>query len=172
MEAKNRKLEQYVINQFNHFSRVTGYAVKVSFNDQDAWDTQVTIDIEGIDDCMMSRKRHLKRLQSLCSKLRTRYPDEFICVNNTYEKPLTPQQQAFRTATFHNRSSIEQSGMCGCYYCQTIFPAAEIGPEDYCDEGTTACCPHCGMDTVYGDASDVELTQEKLKKLHRHWFDS
>lgn len=89
---------------------------------------------------------------------------------NTKEKILTPGQQAFRDATFHNRESIEQSKMCGCYSCECIFPASEITEDNYVDNGTTACCPKCGMDAVYGDASGIELTPERLKKLHRKWF--
>ena len=88
----------------------------------------------------------------------------------TKQITLKTTQISFHDATFHNRKSIEQSNRCGCYFCGRIFLSSEITDANYCDQGTTACCPHCGMDTVYGDASGIELSPERLKKFHRKWF--
>lgn len=170
-EKHNSEFMQYVRSQFNHFSKVTGYATEVSFNfDEDFDYMSINAKVAGLDLRDSKRKRHYKRLDSLYKKIRKRCPSCCLGITNTRPKPLTPEQQQFRDATFHNRESIEKSTMCGCYYCRQIFPASEIKADNYIDGGTTACCPYCDMDSVYGDASGIPLTPEKLKKLSRRWF--
>ena len=172
MEKYIQKVEAYITAQFNHFSKVTGYTAKVEFDvtpDEEDPDIDVSVEIDGLEWSQVSHKHHAKRLYHLCEKIEKKYGVS-VDVTNTKEKPLTPEQQAFHDATTHNRESIERSKMCGCYYCESIFPVTELTDDNYVDGGTTACCPHCDMDTVYGDASGIELTPEKLKKLHRRWF--
>lgn len=205
MKVNLKKKGKYIVDQFRHFSKVTGYPVKVHLGISEeeeeekkqkselikkiieeyggtlACTTTITIEIDGIGRYDMLRKKHLKRLNSLCEKLESKYENLSIMVENTAEEysedfedmedqSLTPDQQVFYDATTHNRESIERSKMCGCYYCEYIFPASEITDDNYTDQGSTACCPHCDMDTVYGDASGVELTPKHLKKLHCKWF--
>ena len=174
MEKYIQKVKAYITGQFNHFSRVTGYTTSVSFieddYDEEYYGIYASVKINGLDRSEDSHKHHSKRLLHLCEKIEKRYGDVDVHIENTCPKPLTPQQQAFHDATTHNRESIERSKMCGCYYCEYIFPSSEITDDNYIDNGTTACCPNCDMDTVYGDASGIELTPEHLAKLHRKWF--
>ena len=171
MEEYIQKVKSYITGQFNHFSKVTGYTTKVEFEvtSDEAPYVDVSVKIDGLGWSQVSHKHHSKRLYHLCEKIEKKYGVS-VDVINTKEKPLTPEQQAFHDATTHNRESIERSKRCGCYYCGYIFPASEITDDNYIDEGTTACCPNCDMDTVYGDASGIQLTPEHLKKLHRKWF--
>ena len=204
MKIDLKKKGQYIIDQFRHFSNVSGYPVKVDLGIGAADEaeqrqksesiqdlikeyggtvtsyTTVEVEIDGIGRWEMQRKKHAKRLDALCDKLERKFDNFSIMVENTAEyyddeeemeeEPLTPEEQAFHDATTHNRESIEKSKMCGCYYCEYIFPSSEITDDNYIDEGTTACCPNCDMDTVYGDASGIELSPEHLKQLHRKWF--
>jgi hypothetical protein len=34
----------------------------------------------------------------------------------------------------------------------------------------TAMCPRCGIDSVIGSASGIDLTPEFLRKMHDFWF--
>ncbi|HEY7403945.1 MAG TPA: cytoplasmic protein [Candidatus Angelobacter sp.] len=68
-----------------------------------------------------------------------------------------------------NRCEIERSKLCGCFYCLLIFPATEVG-NNYLAVEDTAMCPRCGIDSVIGSASGIDLTPEFLRKMHDFWF--
>lgn len=68
-----------------------------------------------------------------------------------------------------NRKAIEKSKKCGCFYCLKIFEPDEI--ENWLSEGDgTALCPFCGTDSVIGDSSGFEISEEFLAKMKKHWF--
>ena len=67
-----------------------------------------------------------------------------------------------------HRDEIERSQQCGCFNCCLVFDAKEI--VDYIDGGETALCPHCGTDSVIGDASGIALTPQFLQAMSRRWF--
>ena len=46
----------------------------------------------------------------------------------------------------YNKKDIQQSDTCGCFYCKNIFYAGDI--TEWTDNGETAICPHCGVDSV------------------------
>ena len=80
--------------------------------------------------------------------------------------------EAHKVSSNH-REQIEQSDLCGCFYCLSIYPPSEI--LDWCDEShdlvaVTALCPKCGIDSVIGSASGYPVTKEFLKKMTTHWF--
>lgn len=72
----------------------------------------------------------------------------------------------------NHRTEIMQSDLCGCFYCRHTFPPDEI--LEWIDEhdgvGTTALCPHCGIDSVLGSASGLRLTPEFLDLMQRRYF--
>ena len=74
--------------------------------------------------------------------------------------------------SYGNRDEIERSKMCGCYYCERIFPASLIRYSYYTDFGRTATCPFCGIDAVIGDASGVPINKKLLKEMYHNSFDS
>jgi hypothetical protein len=70
--------------------------------------------------------------------------------------------------SIHHRAELEQSTICGCFYCSAIFSPSEI--TEWIDDGQTALCPQCPVDAVLGSASGYPITSEFLKKMHDKWF--
>jgi len=56
----------------------------------------------------------------------------------------------------------------GAFYCLEVFPPSEI--EDWTDDGDTALCPKCGIDSVLGSISGYPIERQFLKKMHDQWF--
>jgi hypothetical protein len=71
-----------------------------------------------------------------------------------------------------HRAEVLASRRCGCFYCGGIFPPSEI--KDWIDpigeEGKTALCAKCGIDSVIGDRSGFPITPEFLERMNRYWF--
>ena len=85
---------------------------------------------------------------------------------------LTRLEAAHRCSSIH-RVEVLSSQKCGCFYCNSIFPPAEISEwvdENASGEGQTALCPKCGIDAVIGDRSGVPLTAEFLDLMRQKWF--
>ncbi|EHK2857726.1 cytoplasmic protein [Vibrio parahaemolyticus] len=78
----------------------------------------------------------------------------------------------------NHRKEIEQSKICGCFYCLSMFKPNEI--VDWCDVyadeigglkyGHTALCPKCSIDSVLGSASGYPITREFLSHMKGRWF--
>jgi len=66
----------------------------------------------------------------------------------------------------------------GCFYCCAIFAASEIadwvdGPfveTESLDDGVTALCPKCGIDSVIPGRPRVQLSAALLTEMRAHWF--
>jgi hypothetical protein len=67
-----------------------------------------------------------------------------------------------------NRSTLKKSDLCGCFYCLEVFSPSEI--QEWTDDGDTALCPKCGIDSVIGSVSGYSIQREFLSKMHDHWF--
>jgi len=84
--------------------------------------------------------------------------------------------EAIRDAHTHSskhRAEIETSSVCGCFYCCSTFPPAEIQDwvdADENDIGKTALCPRCGIDSVIGSSSGFLIEVEFLSAMKAHWF--
>ncbi len=74
--------------------------------------------------------------------------------------------------SFENKHQILVSKMAGCFYCKRIYPTSDITEDDYTQDKNdeTVLCPHCGIDSVIGDASGYELSVEFLEAMHKLWF--
>jgi hypothetical protein len=68
-----------------------------------------------------------------------------------------------------NRAEIAASELCGCFYCLATFPPDQV--QEWCDDGQTALCPRCGIDSVIGSASGSPITMEFLSEMHHDRFD-
>lgn len=68
----------------------------------------------------------------------------------------------------HHRAELEESEICGCFYCLEIYPPKEI--QEWIDDEITAQCPHCGIDSVIGMKSGYPITVEFLQKMKNRWF--
>ena len=79
--------------------------------------------------------------------------------------------QAHKHSSYH-REEIQNSEICGCFYCLAIFRPQFI--EEWIDEkdgiGQTALCPKCGIDSVIGSRSGFPINQAFLQKMHQKWF--
>lgn len=67
-----------------------------------------------------------------------------------------------------NRSEIQKSNLCGCFYCLKVFSAIEV--TEWAGDNKTAICPNCGIDSVIGDTVGFVLTRHFLEDVHKHWF--
>lgn len=77
--------------------------------------------------------------------------------------------------SFNNKTELDQSSVCHCFYCKGEFSPGDIkdwvvrpnkgNPEE------TALCPKCGIDSVIGDASGYEMTEPLLNAMHEFWFE-
>lgn len=70
--------------------------------------------------------------------------------------------------SMYNRSMLEEDSLCGCFHCRKIFSPMEI--TNWCDQGKTALCPHCGIDSVIAESAGYPLTAEFLEEMHARWF--
>jgi hypothetical protein len=79
--------------------------------------------------------------------------------------------QAHKHSSYH-RDEIQNSEICGCFYCFAVFKPDAI--ENWVDErdgiGQTPLCPMCGIDAVIGSRSGFLINEVFLKKMHQHWF--
>ncbi len=77
----------------------------------------------------------------------------------------------------HHRPLLEQSSQAGCMHCGATFEPSEIR-EWVCDgvgsepseEGETARCPRCGVESVLPSAAPVTLDPRLLSALQSYWF--
>ena len=71
-------------------------------------------------------------------------------------------------SSIYNKKELSGEKVCGCYYCLSIFSASEI--EEWVDDGQTAICPHCGIDSVISDTPNRPINKRLLKKMKRVFF--
>jgi hypothetical protein len=65
--------------------------------------------------------------------------------------------------------ALNQSDLCGCFYCEATFSPEEI--REYTDRGQTALCPRCCIDSVIPSAAGYALTPQFLSAMEKYWFD-
>ena len=67
-----------------------------------------------------------------------------------------------------NREQLSKSKKCGYFYCLKIFEPKLI--VDWCDNGQTAICPFCGIDSIIYDNKTYPVSSELLEQMKRYWF--
>lgn len=93
-----------------------------------------------------------------------------------HKSRIAKYPEAIREAHKHSsshRKVIEESDICGCFYCCSTFSPDEI--KDWVDEnndgiGQCALCPRCGIDSVIGSFSGFPINEEFLKEMNHYWF--
>lgn len=80
------------------------------------------------------------------------------------------EAQRYRAAAFANRESISKSSTCVCYHCLCRFSANAVDNwiEDIKDD--TAICPACGIDSVLGDATGLDLSDAVILQVSKKSF--
>lgn len=76
--------------------------------------------------------------------------------------------EAAHDRSYRNRPVIERSTLCGCFHCLGTYPPTQV--IEWVRACETAICPHCGIDSVIGDASGLPVTKEFLDQMHERWF--
>ena len=93
------------------------------------------------------------------------------CMVKLVPRRPEPDEDRLKAAHRHcrlNRVELQSSDLCGCFYCFAIFAPAEIS--EWIDDGETALCPKCPVDSVIGSASGFPITPEFLHRMHDKWF--
>ena len=81
----------------------------------------------------------------------------------------TEQLKAAHKHASRNRDAISRSDLCGCFYCEAVYPAAAVEKYTYPED---ALCPKCGIDSVLADADNAEHVHKAfLKAMYEHWFE-
>ena len=65
-----------------------------------------------------------------------------------------------------NRESLSKVTDCTCYHCLNTFETQAI--TEWCDEGLTALCPNCGVDSII-PGKDYE--ENFLIEASNYWFE-
>lgn len=76
----------------------------------------------------------------------------------------------YRLHSVDNEIEIVKSQRCGCYFCHSIFSARSVKDWLSDERGVSAICPECGMDTVLGDASGIQIDKQLLKNMSKQYF--
>jgi len=84
-------------------------------------------------------------------------------------KPITLGAYLLPKHMHHNRTEIQGGELCGCIFCQQIFPRSEI--RRWVGGGSTAMCPRCDTASVVGSGAGFELTPELLHRAHQLLFE-
>ena len=80
--------------------------------------------------------------------------------------PAFEELKKIHNHSFKNKEELQKSKKCACFHCFKVFPVEEI--EMYLPEKDgieTALCPYCVCDTIIGDASGYELTDDLIDVL-------
>jgi hypothetical protein len=64
----------------------------------------------------------------------------------------------------NNKSAIKDKE-CVCFYCFEVFKGDTV--VDFLDNGKTARCPHCGVDSVLPNVID----KDTLTKFNKYSFE-
>lgn len=76
-------------------------------------------------------------------------------------------EDAHKFSSLH-RDLVDQSETCGCFYCLEVFKSTEI--HEWIDNKQTAMCPHCGIDSVIPDITNLLKEEKFLEQMSKHWF--
>lgn len=68
----------------------------------------------------------------------------------------------------NHKKYIEKSKICGCFYCLFMFNSTDI--TEWIDDGQTALCPKCSIDSVLPDSCGLGISLDFLIDMHYKWF--
>lgn len=81
----------------------------------------------------------------------------------------TAELRAAHRHSSRHREALGASDRCGCFYCLSTYDSSEI--VEWVDDGDTAICPRCGIDSVIGSASGLPVgDREFLRAMKALWF--
>jgi hypothetical protein len=84
---------------------------------------------------------------------------------------FSPNQEdviaAHKHSSFHKKQ-LQKEQVSGCFCCCKTFSSKKL--EFYYDDGQTAYCPCCYIDSVIGESSGYEITEEFLIAMEDYYF--
>lgn len=72
--------------------------------------------------------------------------------------------------TTNNDIEILNSEKCSCLFCRHTYDARKIQDWINDEQGVTAICPECGMDSVVGDASGFVFDHDSLREINLAFY--
>jgi hypothetical protein len=84
-------------------------------------------------------------------------------------KPDNPTLDEAHLRSLNNRQVLAGGGKCGCFHCLATFDADQV--TEWVDEGSTALCPRCHIDTVLSARAD-SIDQMFLRRMRDFYFES
>lgn len=81
-----------------------------------------------------------------------------------------PKLETLIEHSTNNDLEILQSHKCSCLFCRHTIDAREVQDWVSDENGVSAICPECGMDTLIGDASGLTFTKEELREINMKYF--
>lgn len=78
--------------------------------------------------------------------------------------------KALHKLCFQNEHLIRDAEQAGCFCCLEVFPTSGIDQWLPDQLSQTACCPHCGVDSVLADDENVKLSHDLLKQMQTRYF--
>ena len=94
-------------------------------------------------------------------------PETTVSVDRHGSAKFRPAQDP-HTHTALNRRELESSTKCGCFSCGAIYHPTEITA--WADNGQTAICPKCEVDSVIAEQDGIKITKEFLQEMYEKWF--
>ena len=72
--------------------------------------------------------------------------------------------------SFGNEQRLRLACAAGCFSCLKTYSTNTI--DEWIDDKSirTACCPHCGVDSVLADKQGIELNSALLKQMRDRYF--
>lgn len=84
----------------------------------------------------------------------------------SYEKKS--QLERLHAYSSYNKELVGLADKCYCFYCKESMASGEI--VDYADEGQTAICPKCGIDSIIPDSIPEPLDEDIISEMNAYWF--
>lgn len=148
---------------------VCGKSIFNKENDYDickhcGWENEDDFDGGGAND--LSLLEHQKRYQDYMEL----NPHYIWKIHGFPELTIKEKCQLAHKYSTSNQDAISRSASCGCFFCGEIFEK-ECVTEWIADQnGKTAVCPRCGVDSVLPN-SVVKLSKEFLEEMYKVWFE-
>lgn len=89
-------------------------------------------------------------------------------IKRTYSYEKETQLKRLHAYSSHNKQLIDVSNKCYCFYCRSCMKQSEI--KEYIDNGQTAICPNCGIDSIIPDSIEETVDKKIISEMNAYWF--